>query len=186
MTDAFFDTVQSWTGNPLVDELMVLIATYLILVIPLSLVVLWLAGYRQPSFTIFVITILSIAIAQLLGLGFYHEPPHLQGYETILENDPENAFPSNHAAAIFGFAAGTVVVRYRRFAAVATIVAIMIGVARVYTGLHFPVDIAGGAAAALIAGVVLLSLQPYVEALAAIAIEIDDRLRETIGLPPAE
>ena len=185
MSYALFETIQSWTGDPVLDELMVLIATYLILIIPLSLIALWLVGHRRRSFTIFVITVAAIAIAQLLGLGFYHDPPHLQGYETILENDPENAFPSNHAASIFGFAAGTIYVRYRRFAGIALAFALLIGFARVYTGLHFPIDIAGGALAAALAVAVLVPSRPVVESVFVRIRALDDAIRERIpGIDP--
>lgn len=171
-----FETIQSATGNPLLDELMVHIAVYLILLIPLSLIALWLLDHKHPAICIFTTTVLAIATAQVLGLGYYHDPPHLQGYETILENDPENAFPSNHASAIIGFALGVLYTRYARFAAVAVAAALLITTARVYTGLHFPLDIAGGALAGIVGlGLVVLT-RPYVDRFADVAIAIEQTL----------
>lgn len=171
-----FEAIQSWTGQLLLDQAMSLIAVYLILVVPVTLVILWLTDHRKAAFTVFIVTVAAIFIAHALGLLYYHDPPHLQGYETILENNPENAFPSNHAAAIFGFAAGFAYLRRRRLFAGALLVAVAIGFARVYTGLHFPIDIAGGALAAGLAVLLVHPLRPLIDRLFTLVRTVEHRL----------
>lgn len=177
-----FESIQSATGNPLVDEAMILIAVYLILIIPVSLIAIWLLGHKRASFVIFTVTVVAIIAAQGLGQLYAHPPPHLQGYETLLENDPGNAFPSNHASAIFGFAFGVVYLRWHRLGIMALALAILLGFARVYTGLHFPLDIVGGIAAAVIGVGIVAFARPYVDRLGDLAISIESRLWSIVPL----
>lgn len=133
------------------ELVMVAIARYLIVVIPASLAIAWLGDHRRDAFVVFVATVVAIVIAEVLALGYSHPPPHLQGVETILENEPGNAFPSDHAAAIVGFALATWYVSNVRLGLIAITIAVLIGIARVYTGLHFPIDIVGGLVAGALA-----------------------------------
>ena len=175
-----FDAIQSATGHPLLDAVMIIVALLLILVIPLTLIALWLGGWKHPAFVVFATSFTAILIAQVLGLGYYHDPPHLQGYETLLENDPENAFPSNHTAAIAGFALGLLYMRFRFLAWLGVAAAGLIAFARIYTGLHFPIDIAGGLLAGFLALAVVVLVRPYVDRLAEGAITLESMLVEAI------
>ncbi len=175
-----FEWIQSVTGNPILDGIMEVAAVYLIYVIPLALIGLWLARWKRPAVVLFLATLLAIIASYGLGELYAHDPPHLQGYEVLLENEPENAFPSNHAAAIFGFAFGAIYTGFRRFSAIALLVAVLLGVARIYTGLHFPIDIAGGVLAGAI-GVLVVSLaRSYVDRVADIAVSLEDWLLELV------
>lgn len=167
-------------GNPYLDAAMIATARYLILVIPVSLVVAWLAGYRRVAFFVFVTTVAAIAIAQLLGQGYYHDPPHLQGYETLLENDPENAFPSNHASAIFGFAFGVASMAARRLGLLAFAIAALIGFSRIYTGLHFPIDILGGVVAGGLALLVVYAIRDYIDMVFGYIRKIEDGVLDRV------
>ena len=51
-----------------------------------------------------------------------------------------------------------------------------IGVARVYVGVHYPADIAGGVACGLLAAVLLLALRPWVQPLLNRGIHLAERL----------
>ena len=68
-----------------------------------------------------------------------------------VEMPTSTSFPSGHTAAAFAFATG---VRREWPAASAPLylLAGLVGYSRVHTGVHFPGDVAGGAAIGLIAG----------------------------------
>jgi undecaprenyl-diphosphatase len=56
----------------------------------------------------------------------------------------ERSFPSGHAQAAFGTATYVSLV-YPRLAVPAAVVAVLIGVSRIYLGVHFPIDVLAGA-----------------------------------------
>ncbi|MGC4888850.1 phosphatase PAP2 family protein [Micromonospora sp. DT227] len=61
------------------------------------------------------------------------------------------SLPSDHATAAFTLALAVGVFLSRRWGAVLTILAVVIGFARVWTGVHYPGDIAAGALVAAVA-----------------------------------
>jgi undecaprenyl-diphosphatase len=69
------------------------------------------------------------------------------------------SFPSDHATAAFGLALATFALLSRRWGAALFVLALLIGFARVYVGIHYPGDIGGGLLAAVI-GVGVVAL-PY-------------------------
>jgi undecaprenyl-diphosphatase len=111
-------------------------------------------------------------LAALLKTAFDRERP----YEVIPQADPllrwdiSSSMPSGHAAAS---AAGAVILGYLlggRWAWGVGLLAVAIGFARVYIGVHYPSDILAGAAVGLAVG------------LAAVALV--RRLQPTSGAPP--
>jgi undecaprenyl-diphosphatase len=56
----------------------------------------------------------------------------------------ERSFPSGHAQAAFG-AATYVSLLYPRWSLPAALLAALVGLSRVYLGVHFPLDVLGGA-----------------------------------------
>lgn len=86
---------------------------------------------------------------------------------TALPSD--GSFPSGHAASAFA-AAGVVAVLHPRLRIPALALAALVGLSRVYLGVHYPLDVLGGAALGLaVAGVVLV---------------VARRAGLTAGLPP--
>ena len=59
--------------------------------------------------------------------------------------------PSDHATAAFAIAFAVGVFLHRRWGAALTVVAVVIGMARVWVGLHYPGDILAGAVIAALA-----------------------------------
>jgi undecaprenyl-diphosphatase len=148
-----FAAVQSLTGNAALDTAMVLLAEYLVYLVPLALGFLWFGSREEKFDSLFAFygTVAGIALTYVIGIFYYHQPPHLQGFETILMNSPENAFPSQHTAATFSVVWPLLYRGRRNFAYLLLVGAALTGFARVYTGLHFPVDILGGVLSSLLA-----------------------------------
>lgn len=63
-------------------------------------------------------------------------------------------FMSSHAAIAFALVAAAVVLLPRRLQVVAWVIAIVVAAARVYVGVHFPLDVLAGAAVGYACGVV--------------------------------
>ena len=140
-----------------------LLANWLILLVPAALAALWLWG-GPPQRDMALKALASIAVAlfasYLCGALWPHARPFAIGLgHAFLPHKATSSFPSNHTIimATFGFA----LILDRRWAGwgwLALAAAAAVGMARVYLGLHFPLDILGG-----------LVLAPVAAGLAALA-----------------
>ena len=98
----------------------------------------------REFFYVFFIPSLAWIIAKILKSMVQTERPFLLLQNvTALFNEPGFAFPSGHAT--FFSALGFVLFRkHKRAGYIFILFAILIGIARIASGVHFPVDILGG------------------------------------------
>jgi undecaprenyl-diphosphatase len=144
-----FLQIQVFTGNPFIDSTMYFLAEFLVLLIPLTFIYLWFQDREGKEDSVFAAysTVLGILTTYLLGLFYAHQNPSAT-YETIIAYHPENSFPSQHTAAMFG-AAFPLLYRHReKLGYLMVVVAVLTGFSRVYIGEHWPIDILGSALAA--------------------------------------
>ena len=112
------------------------------------------ARIQRAVFRILWAMAIAWVIARLGQQLFPMPRPFVVGVGTSwTSHGPSPGFPSTHASVAFGFAvamaasSGRVVVSL-----VAAVLAGMVGWSRVCLGLHFPIDVAAGAAVGLVAG----------------------------------
>ncbi|HVA36769.1 MAG TPA: phosphatase PAP2 family protein [Candidatus Dormibacteraeota bacterium] len=88
--------------------------------------------------------ILTVVLVQIAGHLYAHPRPFVVwGTTPLVPHGADNAFPSDHLAACglaFGYLAG----RRRPAAALTLLFALLIGAARVYAQLHWPLDVVAG------------------------------------------
>ncbi len=71
------------------------------------------------------------------------------------------SFPSSHAANVFGMA--TILSnKYRRVRFYFFSVALVVGISRIYVGVHYPFDVLAGAAVGILCGLGMLKLEKYI------------------------
>jgi undecaprenyl-diphosphatase len=76
--------------------------------------------------------------------------------KTLVPAPHDHSFPSGHAAT--SFAAATVLTAFvPRFAPLWFLLAVAIGFSRVYVGVHYPLDIVGGATVGAVTALLLLA-----------------------------
>ncbi|HMO30014.1 undecaprenyl-diphosphatase [Enterovirga sp.] len=133
----------------------ILCAKYLYFLVPLHLALVWYAG---PSELRFVAIVGGLAMAGALlasGLIGHFMPtprPFVLGIgHTLVEHRPSAAFPSNHTIVCFAWASVLAIYGHLRLALAAGVIGLLVGWSRIYLGVHFPLDIVGGAALAGIA-----------------------------------
>ena len=131
-----------------------LIASKLIYLIPLLLVALWIWGPPTRRTGLAACTIaaaLALGTNQLVGLLWFERRPFMIGLgRTLVAHAPENSFPSDHTTFILTVGISLIMTRAApTWGKVAIVLGALVGWARIYLGLHFPVDIL---ASALIAG----------------------------------
>ena len=90
-------------------------------------------------------TVFSFLLNQLAALIHFRERPFLQtGTHRLVNPLSEKSFPSDHAAVAFAIAVA--IFFYNKSLGVfLLLLGILIGLGRIYTGVHYPLDILGGA-----------------------------------------
>ena len=88
---------------------------------------------------------------------FYNKPRPFEvisGLQKLIEQTPGGSFPSGHVAFFFAIA-GTFFIYNRKWGIAFFVGALLMGVARVYAGIHWPIDIVGGAALGLASSLII-------------------------------
>lgn len=105
--------------------------------------------------------VIAVLLAKLGGFLFYNPRPFVVGHFTpYFPHGNENGFPSEHTI-VAGLIAFIVLTYNRRLGYILLSIAIIIGLARVISGVHHLVDIAGALAIAGIAAFIAGTLSTF-------------------------
>ena len=145
------------------DFATIVFAKYVIFLLVLSIAVSWFARtdratwrFRAISCGLAVIAGLVLNQGILLFLSRVR-PYNLSVTHLIVEKSTDPSYPSDHATVAFAIALMLILLR-DRFAVPYLILAACVALARVFVGVHFFSDVAGGAMTALIGTVVVRKL----------------------------
>jgi undecaprenyl-diphosphatase len=158
-----FEVLNAEAGRwPLIDDLMRFSALYLVFLvfsIGGAVVVHALTRRRiRPVVSLASGLVLAFLLGQILNHASHEQRPfQSHAVHQLIAHSPGVSMPSDHATAAFAVAFGVLVFLSRRAGLALTAMALLIGVARVWCGVHYPGDIL---AAAIIAA--LATLTAYV------------------------
>lgn len=143
-----------------------LLANTLVYLFPLYLVLSWLrtdaAGREallQGILSAIIAMVLSWAIARL----WFHPRPFVVGIgHQYMPHKPTASFPSNHLSFIWGICAGLYLHPARRRAAlILGLIGLPVAWARIYMGVHFPLDMVGALATGIVAAALSAPLRHH-------------------------
>jgi undecaprenyl-diphosphatase len=109
----------------------------------------------------FLAAVFSLGLASGLGHLYHEARPFVSDSSTrlLIHHSTDNSFPSEHA--VFVFSVGGVVVWWRRTLGMLILsTALVVGIARIYVGVHWPLDILSSAIVGLATGAGLSRLVP--------------------------
>ena len=166
-------------------------AKWLILLAPLGLCGLWMSGQapqREAAVRAALATICALAVNGLIGLLWYHARPFAGGIgHVFLHHAPDSSFPSDHGTIMFTMAlvlAGSGNMVARRFGRSLLPLALVVAWARVFLGVHWPLDMLGALGVAL-AMALLFRGAPAAGLCAALAASMESLYRRLLARPIA-
>ena len=180
-------TLFLWLNAPehpsaLALRLAVFLAERLIWAAPLVTGIGWLRGSEGTRKAMLVATasgLLGLLINQAIGLAWMHPRPFMIGLgHTLLPHAADSSFPSDHLTLWWAVAFSLSLQRgHRSTGVVLALLGLPIAWARIYLGVHFPFDMLGaGAVAVLCAWLTLREARWYLEPSYQLATRIHRRL----------
>ena len=105
-------------------------------------------------------------VTELIRFFYHHSRPfQVFGFEPLVQETLNNSFPSGHAAFLFALA-GVFLFLNRRWGWYFILFALVNGLARVFCGVHWPLDIFGGAVIGILCGTIVHKLlEPSLKAI---------------------
>ncbi len=152
-----FHFINQFAGlNPITDTLAVIIANYMPLVIILGLAYLWIRkGKNTRDIVLYGIyaALIGLVLNYVIGLIYFHPRPFMIPTGTLLFQFPsETSFPSDHTTLMVSLSLMLMYFKETRSAGVVLLILGLIGgFARVFSGVHFPLDILGSVIVSIIA-----------------------------------
>ncbi|MFO6496107.1 MULTISPECIES: undecaprenyl-diphosphatase [Bacillus] len=125
------------------------LAEYMMYVLALGLVVFWLTRTSRNRLMV-IYAVISFAIAEMLGkmagslYSNYQPFAVLRNVNKLIEHDIDNSFPSDHTILFFsiGF---MFFLFHKKTGWLWLVLAFAVGISRIWSGVHYPFDVAAGA-----------------------------------------
>ena len=159
-----FETINNFAGHSnLLDNIGIALAKYLPYVFIITLIYLWLQKNKIRNIILYsgYATILGLIINRLITLVYFHPRPFMDHLGTaILKHAPESSFPSDHTTLMLSIA--FMFLYFKKTRTIGIILSglgILGGLARIYVGVHYPLDIAGSIIVSLISTGLIFSLR---------------------------
>ena len=128
-------------------QLATVCAEGLIYLIPLLLAYLWFCGgrdARRAALLSLVVIVVGLLMNQLIGLVYFHPRPFMNGDgHTWLAHAPETSFPSDHMTVFMCAALPLLTQGFRRAGLWVLGAGVVVAWARIFLGVHYPMDMLG-------------------------------------------
>ena len=169
--ETFNQTLFLWLNasehpNALVVTLATFVAEWLIWAVPALIGIGWLRGSENTRKTMLIVTAagtLGLLINQIIGLAWSHPRPFMMGLgHTLIPHAADSSFPSDHLTLWCSVAFSLLLQRgWRGIGMTLALLGIPIAWARIYLGVHFPVDMLGAMAVAALSAWLTLHGAPW-------------------------
>ena len=162
---SLFHLINQYAGlNPFIDTLAIFAAKYMPLIIVLGLIYLWIKrGDKTKDIVLYGVyaAVIGLLINYIIGLVYFHPRPFMIPTGTLLFSYPgDSSFPSDHTTLMLSL---TFMLTYfretRKMGLLFVVLGLIGGFARVFCGVHFPMDILGSVVVSLIITAVIFKFR---------------------------
>lgn len=162
--------INSWAGkNSLLDNFMIFCASYLVyfvFIVAVGCLIYWIYKRDWKSVVYFFATLtVTYILLQLMALLNFDHRPFMDYHLTqLVAHASGKSFPSDHTTVTAGIAFGLLFfTRFKKLGWTVLGCAALIGFARIFVGIHYPLDILGGLITGLLGGLAVLGAKKLVE-----------------------
>lgn len=190
---SFFTAINNLAGhNKLLDVLMIGLAKWGIVIYGGILLYLFFASQedhnsRQNQQAVFRATIagfLALGVNLVIGSVFFRPRPFVGHHVHLLIDHPaDSSFPSDHAAGASGISFSLIKQKYF-LGKLLTCFTILMLFARVYVGVHYPLDVMGGMAIGYLGCLIENIIWPWYATLVDYFIDLLQGIWDKIGATP--
>lgn len=153
----FFQIFNLSRKSQILDQIMVFGAEYVIIFTYLLALVLAFKGTykeRRPLFLIILGAPLALILIEIIHLFVFEPRPYVTfNIEKLIDHTPDNAFPSTHTT-LMAVAAFAYAFYKSKWTWLMVLLLLWVGFARIFVGVHYPIDILGG----IITGFISISI----------------------------
>ncbi len=161
------------------DALMVFCAQYIPLILIAFVAYLWILAKRagrEMAVRAALSGGLALVLARIVGLFQYQAIPSVLGLgRPLILHAANNSFPSDHVSFSFAIAISLLFSRSRLWPQ-SVLLAVLIAFARVFVGVHFPVDVLAGALVGALASLIIHLLRSKSDLVAAWLYRVQTRI----------
>ena len=137
-------------------------AEWVIMIVPLGLVLMWTngaPGQREAAVRALLTAMVALTMSKLIGLMWFHPRPFVAGIgQNFLAHAPDSSFPSDHGTSMFSVALALMLSQLRevrRFGMALLALGVAVAWARVFLGVHWPLDMVGAFIVAAFAAILV-------------------------------
>ena len=159
LNDNLFRLINNLAGSlSFLNPLVIFLAKYAIFVLAIFMIFLWFTKPRMQKTLIAAAIAFAIAevLAKILGIFISHEQPFatLSNVYQLIDKEVGNSFPSDHTVLAFSICISLFIGSKSKFKPFYIVLAFLIGIARIWVGVHYPVDVLVGALLGTVAAIV--------------------------------
>lgn len=164
-TELFFRIFNLNGQFPILDQLMIFGATHLIYIMIFTILLLGLKGKitDKKAFLLILVGIpIAVLLIKIVHLFFFESRPFVTfSFLPLVTENADASFPSRHAtiSAVIAFA---YTYCKSKWALLFLLTMLWISFARIYVGVHYPLDIAGGFAVGAVSLFLTLQLKKLI------------------------
>ena len=151
MNYELFQQINGLAGHSrLLDDLMIFLSNSVPYVVVLLLLYLWFIGNKQKGiqlrytalYAVFS-SVIALFINAIIHFFYYHPRPFVAHHvHKLVPHAADSSFVSDHAVLVFAIA-WTLFIRNTRGKYIILLWATMVGLSRIYIGVHYPFDVIG-------------------------------------------
>ncbi len=158
--------------NSILDHLMIFFAKDALEIYALLFVIAWFAlpkrdiEHRHALVMAGLSGIVALLINVIISHIWFRPRPFTVfskgSFTQLIPHSHDASFPSDHASGSFGFAAGSWGYNTKWISWTFSVIAIIVMIARVYVGVHYPTDVIGGMVVGIISGKMTWRFSKYI------------------------